>query len=340
MKNSRLFHIDLIPGNPAPENTDHLFVARSIYQQPGFQNYIYMEGTDKKATPDANRAQGNRNPLRNWVFRKILAPAEIKKNNADLFISFGIKPIRGKTQHQLIYSNSMPKQQPEHIHRFASNPELATQLKNGLFLPGFAHPEAVQRSWEEKEAARQQLCSGKEFFVTSLDEHNNKTIVELLKAFTLFKQRQRTNMIWVLAGSASILKQYDKLLSTYKWKEEILITEMPDRNTWLNWLGAAYSFIHLPEYSGWHLPLHDAMASGTPVITTSRLSYLTGNETALFTGINATQIAEQLKTVFKDENHRSQLIRNGMAKAATYSARHSAELMLKFSSPAYWRGDK
>src|ERR1700761_7224155 len=63
-----------------------------------------------------------------------------------------------------------------------------------------AHDEYKPLSFDEREAVKKQYADGCEYFVFAGALHPRKNIVNLLKAFVIYKKRQHTNMKLVIAG--------------------------------------------------------------------------------------------------------------------------------------------
>jgi len=328
MKNGSLFHVNVPVGNPVSENHDHLYIAKQIFEQPVFQDYIYWEGENTRNTGIAPlSAEGRSNFFRRWIFRNLKAPAAARKAGISTLISFGDAPLSSPNLSQLIFSNKRIAGRANLRCRFFSPIPSVAEATQGAYIPGFPHSGARILSWEEKEPIKAGLSGGKEYFLSCLDYHDRQTVVELLKAFTLFKQRQRTSLVWVLAGSPETIKHLSPLLSTYKWKNEIIVTPRPEPAAWLDWLGACYAFVHIPYFRGWELPVHDALACGVPCIVPQDLHYLAGPEGALYTPKDSAAIAERLKLIFKDEGLRSRLVQHSQTASRAYSPEQSALLL-------------
>ena len=89
-------------------------------------------------------------------------------------------------------------------------------------------------------------------------------------------------------------------------------------------------FVFPSLYEGFGLPPLEAMAHGTPVVTsnTSSLPEVAGNAALLVNPENVFDIARGIRDVLTDEPLRAELIRRGRAQAARFSWERSAREVL------------
>jgi glycosyltransferase involved in cell wall biosynthesis len=134
--------------------------------------------------------------------------------------------------------------------------------------------------------------------------------MDLLKAFSLFKKRQLSNMKLVLSGVGAIEK-----LDSYKYRQDVCL--YPERSG--GQMEGAYAVIHLPHASDPGIALLNAWRAGVPVITSSAEGLASG-EIVLRVGANdPASLADGLKSLYKDEAFRKELIGKGMLHAAGLS---------------------
>ena len=93
----------------------------------------------------------------------------------------------------------------------------------------------------------------------------------------------------------------------------------------------AQAFVFPSIYEGFGLPVLEAMACGTPVITshTSSLPDIAGNAAVLINPYNANDIAAALDELSRSDNLRQNLVESGLARAQQFTWQRSAELTLQ-----------
>ncbi len=180
----------------------------------------------------------------------------------------------------------------------------------------------VPMDWEEKEKVKELFSEGCEFFVFVGGFQPQKNLLNVLKAFSLFKKRQQTNMKLLIVGNLNYNNKdnLDKIES-YKFRKGIKLLGYLSPGDYKQIMGAAYGLIYPVLSDDLGLPVLEAMAAGVAVLT-SDIKHMEaiGGDAALYA--DATEpglIADQMKLLYKDENTRSKLIERGKILAQQFS---------------------
>ncbi len=94
-----------------------------------------------------------------------------------------------------------------------------------------------------------------------------------------------------------------------------------------DWYAAADVLLYLPKLSGYGLPVLEAMASGTPVVTSSvgAVPEVAAGAAVLVDPLDAESAGEALAALLADDPRRTALVRDGLARAAAYPWSRAAE---------------
>ena len=184
--------------------------------------------------------------------------------------------------------------------------------------------------WDEKEAIKTEYAEGCEYFVFVGGIHPRKNLLNLLKAFSLFKKRQRSNMKLLVAGRMAW--DYDKItekMETYKFRQDVKLLGYVGEAALAKLVAAAYALVFPSYFEGFGVPILEAMQSHVPVITSNTSSMTEiGEEAALYADpTDAADIADQMKRIFTNENLRGQLVEKGKVVASKYRWQRTSELM-------------
>jgi glycosyltransferase involved in cell wall biosynthesis len=115
-------------------------------------------------------------------------------------------------------------------------------------------------------------------------------------------------------------------------REVILKIDYVDENDLVYLYNGADLFIWLSSYEGFGLPPLEALACGTPIITTKMGSLAESvGESAVFVGNpeNAQEISEAMERVLSDESLSNELTKKGLVQAQKFSWQKTAEQTLK-----------
>jgi glycosyltransferase involved in cell wall biosynthesis len=206
--------------------------------------------------------------------------------------------------------------------------QYATGAEKISVVPGAARAVFAPINWQAKQTIKAEFAAGTEYFLCTGGVHPRKNLINLLKAFSLFKKWQHSNMKLVIAGR--LAWEYDGILEklqTYKYREDVVMTGyLPDEQL-AKLTAGAYALVYPSWFEGFGLPVIEAMQAGTPVITSNTSSMPeAGGEAALYANpAEPDSIAKHMLSLYRDETFRGQLIEAGFNQAAKYNWDISAE---------------
>ncbi|NOQ68308.1 glycosyltransferase [Patescibacteria group bacterium] len=163
-----------------------------------------------------------------------------------------------------------------------------------------------------------------------------KNIIGLIKAFEEFKKSyklQATSYKLIIAGSKGWLyEDIFKIVKNSPAKDNIIFTGFIDDKDKAALYSLADLFVYPSFYEGFGFPPLEAMAAGTPVITSnfSSLPEAVGDAAITVNPYNIDELAKAIEMVLSDENLRDILIERGYERVKNFSWEKCAEETLEF----------
>jgi glycosyltransferase involved in cell wall biosynthesis len=184
-------------------------------------------------------------------------------------------------------------------------------------------------TWEEKEQVKEAYTDGYEYFLCVGGISPRKNMINILKAFSLFKKWHKSNMKLVFAGRLAWQYQdFVEKLKTFKYRNDVVLTGYLEESLLQKLTGAAYAALYISDFEGFGLPIVEAMRSGVPVVAADNSSMPeVGAEAVLYAdAADPEKIAAQMQALYRNEQMREKLIQKGVERAKFYSWDKAAEL--------------
>ena len=331
---------------------EHQFIF--IFDRPYDERFVFGKNVKAVVTGPAAR-----HPLLWKLWYDIKVPAVLRKYKADVFVSCdGFCSLRTKVpqclvvhdlaflhypsfikkSHLLFYKRYTPKFLTKAISVATvsefSRQDIITQYKTDATKIDvvFNGVKAIFQpvSDEDKAATKNKYTDGKEYFVYAGAIHPRKNLMNLLKAFSVFKKRQQTNMKLVLAGRlAWKYESFKEKLKSFKYRNDVVMTGYVDDKELFQLIGSAYGMVYPSLLEGFGVPVLEAMQCDVPVITSANSSMQEiAKDAALYVDANShNNIADKMMLLYKDENLRKELILKGRQIAKQYNWDKTADLL-------------
>jgi len=268
--------------------------------------------------------------------------ASLKKNKADIFISEKFISLKTKIpqillspdltyifyqalidkKHFSFYKNNIPKflnnarKIVVNSHYFKN--EIIERFKIEEQKIEIIYPEIKKISdtisQEEREVIKEKYTEGNEYFIYNGIISTEQNLLNLLKAFSFFKKRQRSKMQLLLTGKPG--EKYDEFvrsLQSYRFKNDVKVLEGVSPNETEKILSFAYAMLYVPFYEAEGIEVIEAMKMEAPLIVseTGILKEYCGDAALYVDPNNFNAIAEKMMLLFKDELKRKELIEKG-----------------------------
>ncbi len=334
------------------QHPEHEFIF--IFDRPYDERFVFGKNVKAVFTGPAAR-----HPLLWKLWYDIKVPVVLRKYKADVFVScdgfcslrtkvpqclvvhdlaFLHYPAAIKKSHLLFYKRYTPK----FLNKAISVATVSEFSKQDIVTQYQTEADKIDIVFngvkeifkpvteEDKAATKNKYTDGKEYFVYAGAIHPRKNLITLLKAFSVFKKRQQTNMKLLLAGRlAWKYESFEKDLKSYKYRNDVVMTGYVEEAELVNLIGSSYGLVYPSLFEGLGVPVLEAMRCDVPVITSANSAMQEiAKDAALYADANShTDMADKMMMLYKDENLRKELIQKGRIVAKQYNWDKTAVLL-------------
>lgn len=240
------------------------------------------------------------------IFGRLLFSGSVKKADSLVFFSHTEKEVFEK--------------------KFARHTACAGVIFYGA--PGNIMPA----SFDEREKIKEKIADGNEYFFYAGTLSSERNFINLLRAFSFFKKRQRSTMQLVFAGARG--KNYEgfiRSMSNYKFKNDIKIYDDLSKEKILEICSSAYAMIDPGGSSSNYTAVFASMKSAVPVLIAlkSPLAEVCSFSAIYFDAANYKDIAEKMMDIFRDEDMKKNLVCRAASFVEGYTWQKSSEAMWK-----------
>ena len=303
--------------------------------------------------------QQNKSPAFWYVWYNIKIPAVLKRYKADVYIScdgiatlttkvpqcivvadltFMHHPTSFKKSSLLFYKTFILKSLKKAHTIFA----MSEFSKRGLIKQYKANADKIkiiykgvnenfrEISYEEKEKVKSQYTEGNEYFIYSDEIGSNNNLLNLLKAFSAFKKRQKSSMQLLIAGKPGWRsKEFFESLSLFMYKNEVKILKDPSIEERIKVTAAAYAMVCPSVFAGFTTQPLEAIQCSVPVIASTKgaMPEIFGDAALYADTENFKEVAVRMMQIFRDENLRKELIDKGKVRAEKFNWDVTAKLL-------------
>lgn len=332
------------------QHPEHEFIF--LFDRAYDQKFVYAENITPLVVPPQAR-----HPFAFKYWYDVAAPMALRRKKADVWLQpFGFASLTTAIPQVLLVHDLAFRHYPQFLpwyHRHYYQLFTAAFLKKArtvVTVSDFTRSDILEKypvsaekikvvkgaarniftpiSWQEKEEVKQNYSDGTEYFLFTGGIHPRKNLLNLLKAFSLFKKWQHSNMKLLVVGR--LAWNYDDVLEklkTYKYRKDVVLLDYQPDEQLARITAAAYALVYPSYFEGFGLPLLEAMQSGVPVITsnTSSMPEVGGNAALYADPTDPDAIAKHMLHIYRDESLRSRLVEAGKEQAARFSWDDAAE---------------
>ena len=299
--------------------------------------------------------------LFNWkLWYNFKIPKALKKHKADIFISEKFISLKTKIPQLLIYPDFTFIHQPSFLEKkqtgfYKKNTSLFLKkaekiivnsvfFKNEITLRYKTNEEKIKvlypeiesdfkdLSFEEKESIKEKYAEGNEYFIYTGTISPQQNLLNLLKAFSFLKKRQKSKMQFIIAGNRGIkYEEFIQQLRLFRFKDEVKILENLSTSEAEKVIASAYAMIQVPLYESIATQGLQAMKCKVPTIVSSAgtLSEYFGDAALYANPDNYKDIAEKMILLFKDEKMRRDLIEKESVRAEKFLQKKNKNILFE-----------
>jgi glycosyltransferase involved in cell wall biosynthesis len=332
------------------QHPEHEFVF--VFDRPYDPKYIYADNVTAIVVPPAAR-----HPLAFFTWYNFKAPAALRSRKIDVWVQpFGFCSLTTKIPQVLLVHDlsfiHFPKFIPWYHRMYYQwfTKKFLAKAKRVVTVSAFTKEDIIQRyktapekisvvhgaarenfkglSWFDREEMKEGFSGGTEYFLFTGGIHPRKNLLNLLKAFSLFKKWQQSNMKLLVAGR--LAWDYESILEklkTYRYRDDVVLLGYQPDEELVRITAGAYALVYPSFFEGFGLPIIEAMQSEVPVITSNTGSMPEiGGDAALYADPSKPdEIAKHMQHVYRDEILRTSLIEKGKIQAAKFNWNKAAE---------------
>lgn len=215
------------------------------------------------------------------------------------------------------------------IAKFSSLNSLAIQSKFEI-ITGAANANFKPMDYLAKVFVKDGFADGRDYFLAVADSFSFKEFITLLKAFSIFKRWQKSNMKLLILGNIIDYKQQLKeKFDTYKYRDDLLAISTISQLEKVKLMGASYAVILPSNQPNFFLSIIQSLQVSVPVIAYNNevLQSQFTNELLYVDMQNHEEIADQMKLLYRDENLRSNLVNKGLKQVQNFNFSNSADVL-------------
>ncbi len=167
--------------------------------------------------------------------------------------------------------------------------------------------------------------------------HPIKNIPRMLEAYYLARKDGLKHKLVMVGGAVDGAGEIFKTLDVLGLKDNVIFTGVVPDDDLVGLYNAADLFLYPCLYAGFGLPPLEAMACGTPVITSfnSSLPEIVGDAAKLIDPYNPKKLADVINEILSDDKMMKTLIKKGLKRSYMFNWRNTAYKTLKVYKEVY-----
>jgi len=181
---------------------------------------------------------------------------------------------------------------------------------------------------EEVKKIREQYSDGSPYFIFIGSIHPRKNLVNLFKAFDIFKRNVSSDVKLLVVGAKKWwTTEINQAFKGMQSADEVIFTGRLNTGELRLALGASLALTYVSYFEGFGIPIVEAFRMHIPVITSNVTSMpeVAGDAALLVDPLNPETIAEAMKQVSENILKRDELVRKGEIRKNLYTWQKTAD---------------
>ena len=148
-----------------------------------------------------------------------------------------------------------------------------------------------------------------------------KNVLNIIRAYKKIKEKGIKEKLVIVGNKSGEYQNIYKAVKRSKLEKDVFFSGYVDEALLPFYYNSAFLFIYPSLYEGFGLPILEAMASGTPVITSnvSSLPEVVGDAAILVNPNNIEEMAEMMQKVLTNQKLREKMREKGLKRAKLFS---------------------
>ena len=300
-----------------------------------------------------------RHPLLYLIWFEMMLPLVLKRIKADLFLSpDGYLSLMSNVKQIAVfhdlnfehYPNDLPRiEMMYYTHFFPRYAKKACRIitvssysKRDIIETYKTPPEKIDVAHNgvgeifvpispaEKELCRKTFTNGVEYFIYVGSIHPRKNLANLFLAFDLFKKRTHLPNKLVIVGNRKWwTNEINKVYEQLHFKKDVIFLGRQETSVLHHLMASAEALTYVSYHEGFGIPILEAFASGTAVITSNITSMpeVAGDAALLVNPFSPESIADAMESIYREKGLKQQLIEKGLERVKLFSWQQTADLV-------------
>lgn len=294
--------------------------------------------------------------LKNLLFNTFVFPFLSIKEKVDIvylpnftFISFSFKPIVSVIHDMIEFKINEKFSKMRMAYRYMIVPRMAKKSKFVITVSENSKKDiieictiesekieviydAVSNEFKKIEDENLRLIKDDYILYVGTVDHPGKNVFNAIKAFEQYKDRNKTDIKFVICGmKGKGFEVVEELMKCSKYTNNIIYKGFVSDKELISYYSFATIFIFISYYEGFGMPILEAMKFGIPVITSNKSSLpeVAGKAGVICDPDNVDNITNAIKNLIENNNKREECIKKGYKNIKRFSWEETAKKTLE-----------